>query len=257
MAKQAYYDFLANKIDVVERTGFKVSRDELHSSTFPHQADAIIWAARLGRALIAMSFGLGKTHIQTELARLIHQRIGGLFLIVCPLGVKYQFSEEDGPRLGVKFQYVRTDAEIEAADTPYLITNYERVRDGDIDPRKHNITGCSLDEGSVLRSLGSLTYQVFNDAFADVPFRYVCTATPAPNRYKELIHYADFLDIMDRGQALTRFFQRDPGKAGNLTLHPQHEARFWLWVASWALFVYKPSDLCQCECHIDERGVNV
>lgn len=48
---------------------------------------------------------------------------------------------------------------------------------------------------------------------------------------------------MDTGQALTRFFQRDSTKANNLTLYPNQEDEFWLWVSSWALFCTKPSDL--------------
>ena len=48
---------------------------------------------------------------------------------------------------------------------------------------------------------------------------------------------------MDTGQALTRFFQRDSTKANNLTLYPNMEDEFWLWVSSWALFITKPSDL--------------
>lgn len=48
---------------------------------------------------------------------------------------------------------------------------------------------------------------------------------------------------MDTGQALTRFFQRDSTKANNLTLYPNMEDEFWLWISSWALFVTKPSDL--------------
>lgn len=253
---EEYYKFLRNKIEVVDRAEFEVDPADLHPSSYPHQNDAIEWAARLGRGLIAMSFGLGKTTIQVELARLVHQRSRGIFLQVCPLGCKYQFSEEDGPRLGLKYQYVTSDEEIENATTPYLLTNYERVRDGNIDPRKHKIMGASLDEGSVLRSLGSKTFQIFNEVFANVPYRWVCTATPSPNRLRELIYYADFLDIMDSGQALTRFFQRDVHKAGNLTLHPQHEQKFWLWVASWALFIYKPSDLGHSDLGYDLPKIN-
>ena len=48
---------------------------------------------------------------------------------------------------------------------------------------------------------------------------------------------------MDTGQALTRFFQRDSTKANNLTLYPNQEDEFWLWISSWALFITKPSDL--------------
>jgi DNA modification methylase len=48
---------------------------------------------------------------------------------------------------------------------------------------------------------------------------------------------------MDRGQALTRWFKRDSAKAGHLTIHPIHEKDFWMWVASWALFLFTPGDL--------------
>lgn len=236
-----YTDFLKSKIRLVHQVGMDVDASELHPSTLPHQSDAIRWALRVGRALIAMSFGLGKTHVQVEIARLVVERTGGKFLIVCPLGVKHQFTEEDGPRLGVHFQYVRTDDEAAAADTPFLITNYERVRDGDIDVSQ--FAGISLDEGSVLRSLGSKTQDTFTRLCRAVPYRFVATATPSPNEYREIIYYAQFLEHMDIGQALTRWFKRDPNKAGNLTIHPHHEQAFWMWVASWALFVNKPSDL--------------
>jgi len=76
-----------------------------------------------------------------------------------------------------------------------------------------------------------------------VKYRFVATATPSPNDYIELLAYADFLGIMDVSQAKTRFFKRDSTKADRLTLHPHKEAEFWMWVASWALFVQKPSDL--------------
>ena len=48
---------------------------------------------------------------------------------------------------------------------------------------------------------------------------------------------------MDTGQALTRFFKRDSTKANNLTLYPGREREFWIWCASWGLFLQKPSDL--------------
>lgn len=237
-----YQQFLNDKVVLAERQGLS-DAVALHPSLLPHQQDMARWALRQGRGLIAASFGLGKTRVQCQIAESVVRERGGSFLVVCPLGVKHQFQEEDGPALGQAWQYVRTDAEIEAATTPYLITNYERVRDGNIDPRLHEIAGVSLDEGSVLRSLGSKTYQTFQELFADTPFRYVCTATPSPNEYKELIYYAQFLGIMDTGQALTRWFKRDSLKAGRLTLHPHHEQEFWLWVASWALFLYSPADL--------------
>jgi hypothetical protein len=164
-----YSQFLAQKVVTAPMSGFEVHLDDLHPGNFPHQNAAIRWAARLGRALLGMSFGLGKSRMQCELARLIHRRTGRPFLLICPLGVRHQFTEEDGPALGMEWQYVRTDAEIQNATTPYLITNYERVRDGDITPSVHQFAGVSLDEGDVLRSLGTKTYDIFREAFADVP----------------------------------------------------------------------------------------
>ena len=65
----------------------------------------------------------------------------------------------------------------------------------------------------MLRSFGSKTYQTFTELFRGIKYKLAATATPSPNRYKELIHYAGFLEVMDTGQALTRFFQRDSTKA--------------------------------------------
>ncbi|WP_257626538.1 DNA methyltransferase [Janthinobacterium sp. NKUCC06_STL] len=168
----------------------------------------------------------------------------GLRLIVLPLGVRQEFIREAAKRFTdeyeVQVRFIRTDAEIDGQDVVYL-TNYESVREGKIDVRKFRAVG--LDEASVLRSYGSKTYQEFLPLFEQVEFKFVYTATPSPNRFKELIHYAGFLGVMDTGQALTRFFQRDSEKAGNLTLYPHKEQEFWLWVASWAVFIQRPSDL--------------
>jgi DNA modification methylase len=186
---------------------------------------------------------LGKTIQQLEYSRIVSKRLGAKALITLPLGVRQEFTADAVDILGMRPPvYVRNMVEANAADGPIVMTNYERVRDGDIDPVKFSAAS-SLDEASVLRSFGSKTYQSFLDLFKGVPFKLVCTATPSPNRYKELIHYAGFLEVMDTGQALTRFFQRDSTKANNLTLYPHKEMEFWLWVSTWALFITKPSDL--------------
>jgi len=242
----AYYRWIAQtKIDIHGGGGFNVDESELHPSLFPHQRDTVRWMLARGKALNASSFGLGKTRIACECMRQIHLRTGAKTLIVAPLGVRHQFTVKDGPAMGMRIQYVRTDAEALAADTPYLITNYERVREGDISAAflKEHIEAISLDEGSVLRSLGSDTQQTFENVCRPIPYRFVCTATPSPNDWKELIYYSQFLGVMDAGQALTRWFKRDSQHAGHLTVHPHLEREFWLWVASWALFVQKPSDL--------------
>jgi DNA modification methylase len=239
---ERYIEFLKSKIVVAKESGFEVYPDMINPRLKPHQRDAVMWAVRGGRRALFEAFGLGKTVQQLEWCRIVSEHIGGKALIVLPLGVMQEFKRDAVELLGMdEPEYVRTMAEVQNANGQILLTNYERVRDGDIDPTY--FTATSLDEASVLRSFGSKTYQTFLDKFRGVPYKLVCTATPSPNRYKELIHYAGYLEIMDTGQALTRFFQRDSTKANNLTIYPHKEDEFWLWVSTWALFITKPSDL--------------
>lgn len=232
-----YESFIASKGCEAEPSGFDPG-DGISDALFPFQRDIVRWAARGGRRAIFAAFGLGKSLMQLELMRLCLERGAGRALIVCPLGVRHEFSRDAG-MLGVETHFVRRDSEL-GGDGIY-VTNYESVRDGRLDPSLFG--AATLDEASILRSFGTKTYQTFLPRFADVPYRFVATATPSPNRYKELIHYAGYLGIMDTGQALTRFFQRDSTKANHLTLYPHKEREFWLWLASWAVFVQRPSDL--------------
>lgn len=240
--KQDYSEFLQSKMVLAPKSGIRVEREEISAALKPHQRDAVMWAAEGGRRAIFAAFGLGKTVMQLEWCRLIHEHKGGRMLIVCPLGVKQEFMRDAKDLLGMEPPvYVRNMAEVNAAGDWLMITNYERVRDGDITPQ--DFAGTALDEAAVLRSFGSKTYQTFLDKFRGVPYKLVSTATPSPNKYKELIHYAGYLEIMDTGQALTRFFKRDSTKANNLTLYSHKEKEFWLWLSTWALFIQKPSNL--------------
>ena len=237
-----YDDFLHSKIQIAPNSGFSVSAKDIHPALKPHQRDAVMWAIRGGRRALFESFGLGKTVQELEWCRLVQEHENRPVIIVLPLGVRQEFTRDARELLGLDEPvYVRTMEEVKATTAKIYMTNYERVRDGDIDPRY--FAGAALDEASVLRSYGSKTFQTFMDLFRGVKYKLVATATPSPNRYKELIHYAGYLEVMDTGQALTRFFQRDSTKANNLTLYPHKEEEFWLWVSSWALFLSRPSDL--------------
>lgn len=237
-----YKEFLESKIELATESGFVVDPEKVNKVLKPHQRDAVVWALKGGRRALFESFGLGKTVQEIEFCHLASEHSGGRALIVLPLGVKQEFTHDAVEVLGYeKPEYCRTMEEVEQSTSQIVLTNYERVRDGDIRPDYFAAT--SLDEASVLRSFGSKTYQTFLDKFKNVPYKLVATATPSPNKYKELIHYAGYLEVMDTGQALTRFFQRDSTKANNLTLYPNMEDEFWMWVSSWALFITKPSDL--------------
>lgn len=240
----SYDAFLDGKIVTAPMRGIEVPRDSLHPWLKPHCKDLTVWALRLGCAAIFANFGLHKTAMQLEWVRQIHRHVGGATLNVVPLGVRHGFVKE-ALQLGMDVRFVRTTAEFEQmsshGEVDHFLTNYESIREGKLDVSR--FTAVSLDEASVLRSYGSKTFQEFLPLFKDVPFKLVATATPSPNRYKELIHYAGFLGVMDTGLALTRWFQRNSEKAGDLTLYPHKEDEFWMWVHSWAAFLQRPSEL--------------
>ncbi|HTV07785.1 MAG TPA: DNA methyltransferase [Candidatus Aquilonibacter sp.] len=236
---QMYREFLAAKKCVAADLGVGIEASAVHPLLKPHQRDTVLWAVRGGRRAIFAKFGLGKTFMQIEAVRLTLEKVGGRGLIVLPLGVRQEF-RRDAEKLGVPVTFVRSIAE--CGETGIYLTNYETVRDGKLDPAQFTVA--SLDEASVLRGFGGTkTFREFMRLFEPVPYRFVATATPSPNDYIEILAYSAFLGIMDVGEAKTRFFKRNSEKADELTIHPHKEREFWLWVASWALFLQQPSDL--------------
>ena len=238
MPTTTYREFIEQKVNFDKTYGHHINPEDIHPILKPHQRDIVRWAVQGGRRAIFAAFGLGKSVMQLETLKHTLAEHGGMGLIICPLGVRQEFAH-DAQMLDTSIQFIRSIEE--TSGEGLYITNYETVRDGKLDPNE--FTAVSLDEASVLRSFGSKTYQTFLTLFEKVPYRFVATATPSPNRYKELIHYAGFLGVMDTGQALTRFFQRDSKQANNLTLYPHKEREFWLWLNTWAIFLQAPADL--------------
>jgi hypothetical protein len=257
-----YDSFLRAKLQFAASTGFEIAPGEVNPLTKPHQSDVIRWAARGGRRAIFAAFGLGKSLMQTELARLMQKRAGDRHLQVCPLGVRQEFIRDGhldtgefrrrADELGLDYDRIRSDYSIDfqfvqkthqVGGEGFYLTNYESIRDRKIDMSL--FSSVSLDEASILRGFGGTkTFRELMHLFEGTStYRFVATATPSPNEYIELLAYAAFLDIMDVGQAKTRFFKRNSEKADQLTLHPHKEREFWLWVSSWAVFLQKPSDL--------------
>jgi DNA modification methylase len=251
-----YEAFIKAKIISAPRLGFDVAPDQVNPAMKPHCRVIVPWLLSGGRRALFAAFGLHKSVMQLEAVRLASEHVGGRGLIVVPLGVRQEFMRDAVERLGwaepPKF-IRRLD---EAGPTGVYLTNYETVRDGKLDPREFQ--AASLDEASVLRGFGGTkTFREFMALFAGddrrdkanrvksegIRFRFVATATPSPNDYIELLAYAAFLGIMDVPAAKTRFFKRNSEKADTLTILPHKEQEFWLWVASWAMFLQKPSDL--------------
>lgn len=254
-----YDEFVKGKARFDKHYGFDIEPAEVNDILLPHQRAIVMWAVKGGRRAIFAKFGLGKSVMQIETLRLTVKHAGGKALIVAPLGVRGEFIRDGRELLGVDIRFIRRaeDARESAfwRDGAMFVTNYESVRDGKLDVAE--FTAVSLDEASVLRSFGSKTYQTFLTLFEDVEYRFVATATPSPNRYKELIHYAGYLGVMDTGAALTRWFQRDSTKANNLTIYPHKDEEFHLWLSTWAIFLQSPSDLGYDDTGYDLTALDV
>ena len=238
-----YIKFLENKIVVAENFGTTISDFDLSEVLLPHQKVIVPWAIEGGRRAIFASFGLGKTLMQLEIAKQVINIEKKPFLICMPLAVVGEFKRDNQLlQTGYEIKYITdTDSIDDNPEMAIYVTNYERVRKGDIDPLKFG--GVSFDEASILRNLKTETTNYVLQHFRSIKYRFVATATPTPNDFIEILNYADYLGVIDRGHALTRFFQRDSTKAGSLTLYENKKDEFWKWVASWAVFINKPSDL--------------
>lgn len=240
MKERDYQEFLEKKVVIAEKFGF--TPIENIDILLPHQNDIVNWCISGGRRAIFASFGLGKTIMQLSIARQCIKRENKPFLIAMPLGVVGEFKKDNKMlKTGYDIEYITDSNSIQNYEPKIYLTNYERIRKGDIDASK--FCGVCFDEASILRNMKTETTNYVLSHFKNVPFRFVATATPTPNNYIEILNYADYLGVIDRGHALTRFFQRDSTKAGNLKLYENKKDEFWKWVSTWAVFINKPSDL--------------
>lgn len=251
IAAPDYQQFLEAKIPRAIERGVREAVGAVHPLCKPHQRAIIEWAVRGGRRAVFAKFGLGKTVMALETMRLtLTPYPDGRGVIIIPLGVRQEFLR-DAAMLGISLTFVRRTEEMQAPGL--YLTNYESVRDGKLS--MDGVTAVWLDEAAVLRGFGGTkTFRRFMATLAGddrenhvqtpgVPYRFVATATPAPNDYIELAAYAAFLGIMDVGECKTRFFKRDSEHADQLTLHAHKEAEFWAWVHTWAVFLQSPADL--------------
>lgn len=251
-----YKEFLKQKVVIAENFGINTSEIKLTKKLFPHQKDIVNFCLEGGRRAIFASFGLGKTFMQLEIAKQLIKIYKKPFLICCPLGVAGEFKRDnDKLKTGLKISYIKDTDNIESYEPQIYLTNYERVRMGDIAAEK--FCGVSFDEASILRNLQTETTQTVLHYFRKINFRFVATATPTPNDFIEILNYADYLGVISRGHALTRFFQRDSQKAGQLKLYENKKKEFWQWVSTWAAFINTPSDLGYDSTGYDMPPINI
>ena len=109
-----------------------------------------------------------------------------------------------------------------------------------------SVAGALVHNSSILKSFDGRTRGRLIEMFKAVRFRLCCTATPAPNDIAELANHCEFLGIMTRAEMLATFFvhtdDANQRRAGWRLKRHAYSA-FYRWLASWGMFLRRPSDL--------------
>lgn len=228
-----YAEFVAQKSFKSVSAGFECSVDGY--SLFDYQTDIVRWSCRRGKAAIFADTGLGKTLMQLAWADQVAKHTGLPVLILAPLAVSEQTIEE-GRKFGIDVnRYPFNDV-----FGPHIyITNYEQLHNVDAS----DFAGVVLDESSILKGIDSKTRKLVQELFRSTPYRLSCTATPSPNDFMELGTQAEFLGVMSQVEMLAMFFIHDGSDTSKWRLKGHGRRKFFEWLATWAIFITKPSDL--------------
>lgn len=229
-----YAEFIASKIRAGTDVGF-TANGSINDKLYPFQDELVRWALAKGRCALFADCGLGKTPMQLEWAREIHEHTGGDVLILAPLAVGAQTVRE-GSKFGVAVTACRDDSDVRPGVN---VANYERLHRF----QGHRWSAVVLDESSILKAFDGKTRRELTDWAQAIPYRLCCTATPSPNDYEELGGHSEFLGLLNRRVMLAEFFVNDGLAAAHWRLKGHAGGGYWQWVASWARALRSPADL--------------
>ena len=231
-----YEEFLKTKEMRAEACGFDVDRDSITPHAFDYQKDIIAWACKKGKCAILTGCGSGKTLMQLEWCRAVHENTKRPVLIVAPLSVVRQTQGEASKFNICKVKICRKQEDVVCGVN---ITNYEMIEHFDASV----FSGVCLDESSILKSFTGKYQQLLTEMFCKTPYRLLCTATIAPNDYTEIGTSCEFLGIMSRTEMLATYFIHDSGDTSKWRLKKAGINKFWEWFATWAIYFNSPKDL--------------
>ena len=234
-----YINFIETKGHYGSEVGLPIS--EIPDCLFDYQKHVTDIAARFGRFACFLDTGLGKTIIELTLAQHFAEKTNKPTLILTPLAVAFQFEQESE-----KFNLCEVEHTKDGSHKRNVVTcNYERI---------HKLIpddfGCViLDESSILKNFDGLFKGRITEFLKRVKYRYLFTATPAPNDFVELGTNSEALGFLGYMDMLSMFFTNkektsDPSRIGSpWYLKPHAEDEFFSWVNSWSISAKRPSDM--------------
>ena len=230
-----YESFIQSKNIKPVLSGFDVDIESLNSNLFDFQKVIVKWALKRGRSAIFADTGLGKTLMQTSWADEVVNHTGENVLIFAPLCVANQTVNE-GVKFGIDINYCRDHDGVKQGVN---ITNYEMMDNFDLS----QFAGVVLDESSIIKNRDGKTRNAIIEGCSVVPYRLSCTATPSPNDFMELGNQVEFLGIMGMAEMLAMYFVNDGSETQKWVLKGHGKAKFWEWMATWAVCIRSPTDL--------------
>lgn len=231
-----YQTIIERRKFTTQPSGFDVDPESLCEHAMDFQKSIVQWALKKGKSCIFADCGLGKGLMLLMWADAVCRKTGGSVMVLCPIAVGVQL-EREAKKFGIEgVAYVRQPSDIQSR---IFVTNYERMHLFADVP----ISGVACDESSIIKGIDSKTKTLVLTQFRNVPYRLACTATPAPNDHVELGNHSEFVGAMKASQMLSTFFTHDGGETSKWRLRGHAAARFWEWVASWAIMCRSPADL--------------
>lgn len=234
-----YQEFLDSKRHSIGNSGFEPVY--IPDIAFDFQAEIITRAVKKGRIAIFADTGLGKTLMQLSIAQNVVLKTNRKVLILTPLAVGFQFVKE-AEKLGIPDVYQTIKGETKGK---IIICNYERLHY----LNSSDYEAVILDESSILKNFQGKIKTQITGFIKNINYRFLSTATPAPNDYIEFGTSSECLGYLPYMDMLQRFFRNNennirPQEIGNKWyLKPHAKNDFFSWLNLWSITVKKPSDL--------------
>ena len=226
-----YPEFLEGKTRESDEDGFDPIW--MPDWLFDFQGHLTEWAIKRGRSAVFADCGLGKGPMQMVWAENVIRKTNRPVLIVAPLAVSRQFLRE-GEKFGIEINRTRDGVLSQGLN----VTNYERL--DRFDPAE--LAGISCDESGVLKHFDTKTRKNVTKFMSHIPYRFLGTATPAPNDYMELGSSSEAIGEMKRDRMLATFFSHCSDASQNWELKGYAKSAYWKWMAKWSRAIRKPSD---------------
>lgn len=236
---QDYQAFLRSKQQRSKDGGFEPLW--MPDFLFDFQQYLVEWMTRRGRGALFVNCGLGKGPTQLTWAENVVRYTNRPVLVLCPLSVASQMVSE-GRKFGIEC-YLSRDGKFPAG-ARIVVSNYEKIHYFN----SSDFVGVSCDESGCLKCFDSVRKGQITEFVRTLPYRMLCTATPAPNDFIELGTHSEALGELGYMDMLSRFFKDNTG-AGYMTHGGKYRFRghaerdFWRWLCSWSRAARYPSDL--------------